>query len=223
MNPTNKFWWFAVFSIAITILFITGLAASTWLQLSPEQKATLLTIGKERAIYLFVISILLAAGLGFGLDAIFHAYILPIARISEEISIISSANPSHRIRMEGGADILHLTRVINEIAERREDLEKNLGEKIRLARKEAEAEKNILATFMSELPEGVLICNSEGKIIMYNNRALSFFGDRAGGEAASQDGGAGKAFIGLGRSIYSVVGEDLIHHALDEMADKLAR
>ncbi|MCP4693159.1 MAG: 3'-5' exonuclease, partial [Desulfobacterales bacterium] len=42
-------------------------------------------------------------------------------------------------------------------------------------------------------------------------------------EAASQDGGAGKAFIGLGRSIYSVVGEDLIHHALDEMADKLAR
>ena len=85
--------------------------------------------------------------------------------------LINSSNPSHRIRSEGGAEIRQLCERINEGAQRYESLAENVEEKIHRARAESEQEKNTLAAIMAELPEGVLICNTQGRILLYNHRA----------------------------------------------------
>lgn len=227
MNPNNKFWWFAAISVTITLIIISSLVVLFWQQLSPEEKSLLLSIIKQNFLYIFSAAFLILAGLGFALDGIFHVYIIPTSKLVEETTLITSVNPSHRITIEGSNNIMRLARIINEGADRYEELEKNVEQRIDLAKAKAEEEKNILAAFMSELPEGVLICNAEGRILFYSKQVKHMLADADNIIPDSEFGsdkarfGAGESFVGLGRSIFSIVDKNLIVHALDEIAEKL--
>ncbi len=219
MIPKNKFWWFAGVSIGLTGLFISILTVFFWRQLTPDEERLLIDLFKHHFAYIFIAIFLLLTGFVFALDGIFHNYIIPVSRLAEEVRVIHSVNPSHRVKTEGSRDISRLAAIINEGAEAFEALRKNIGQKIQAARADSEEEKNLLASFMSELPEGVLICNADGRILFYNKQARNFLGpdgQAGGGDPSSR-------FIGLGRSIFSVIDENLILHALDEIAEKFAR
>jgi len=220
MNPRNKFWWFAGVSIGITALIIAILFIVFWRQLSPSEKTLLFSLFKNHFAYIFIALFLMLTGFVFAMDAMFHNYIIPVSKLAEEVAVIHSVNPSHRIRMEGSRDIGRLIRALNEGADNVEALRRNVSQKIQAAKSEAEEEKNLLASFMSELPEAVLICNADGRILFYNKRAREFL--EANGGPSQTDGADGR-YIGLGRSVFSVVDEHLILHALDEIAEKLER
>ena len=220
MNSNNKFWWFAAVSISITLIIISILTVLFWHYLTPEEKFFLINIIKKHFLYIFSGGFLLLAALGFALDAIFHTFILPMGKLAEEAALINSVNPSHRITLEGSKDILRLAQIINEGAVRFENLQKNVDQKINFAKAKAEEEKNILAAIMSELPEGVIICNADGRIILYNKKAREFFAEFS--STRSLPSGQNR-FVGLGRSIFSIIDKNLIVHALDEITDKLKR
>lgn len=224
MRAGNKFWWFASIAISLIAAILLSLAVLFWRQLSPESHSLLIQIFRNQFPYIFSAGFLVIAGLGFALDGIFHIYILPVMRLKEEIALIHSVNPSHRIQTEGTGDILAIIRSINEAADRAEALQRDIQEKIDAARADAEAEKNILAAFMAELPEGVVICNADGQILLYNKQAKHYLtSDRENGpESESQRSPSGR-FIGLGRSIFTLIDRNLILHALDEIAEKLSR
>ncbi len=220
MNPRNKFWWFAGVSIGITFLFVTLLAVVFWRQLSPQEKLLVIDLFKNHFAYIFIALFLMLTGFVFAMDAIFHNYIIPVSKLAEEVAVIHSVNPSHRIEMEGSRDIARLIRIINEGADSFESLRRNVTQKVQAARSEAEEEKNLMASFMSELPEAVLICNADGKILFYNKRAREFLETSGGG---ARDDASDSRFIGLGRSIFGLIDEHLILHALDEIAEKRRR
>ena len=227
MNSNNKFWWFVAISVTITLIIIFSLAVLFWQQLPPEEKSLLLSIIKQNFLYIFSAAFLILAGLGFALDGIFHVYIIPTSKLVEETTLITSVNPSHRITIEGSSNIMRLAEIINEGADRYEELQKNVEQRIDLAKAKAEEEKNILAAFMSELPEGVLICNAEGRILFYSKQvkhmltgADNIISDSESGSDIARFG-AGESFIGLGRSIFNIVDKNLVVHALDEIAEKL--
>ena len=72
-------------------------------------------------------------------------------------------------------------------------------------------ETSILAAFISELPEGILVCDAEGRISLFNRRAAEFLaGEEEGPDAA------GRA-IGLGRSVFEAMDRNAVEHALDEI------
>jgi len=232
MNANNKFWWFAVVSISITLIIISILIVLFWQHLSLEEKFFLISIIKQHSLYIFSAAFLLLAALGFALDGIFHTFILPLGRLAEEAALINSVNPSHRISLEGSKDILRLVQIINEGAGRFEDLKNNIDQKINLAKAKAEEEKNILAAIMSQLPEGVLVCNTEGRIILYSKKTKEFLaeadtigspGNKSEFRSTRSLIGGQDRFIGLGRSIFSIINKNLIVHALDEIDDKLKR
>jgi DNA polymerase-3 subunit epsilon len=60
----------------------------------------------------------------------------------------------------------------------------------------------------------VLVCNPEGRILLYNPRAQRLLEGQA-----RQSGGAD--WIGLGRSVYGVIGENLIKHAIGSIRHRL--
>ena len=233
MNPTStKFWSVAVGAIAITLIIFSVLVLFFLHQLSLAEKALFIRLFKEYFAYIFIAAVLILAGLGLTLDGIIHIYILPVSKLIEEITLINTVNPSHRIEPKGNKDIMLLTQLINEGADRFEALQKNVDQEINISKAETEEEKNILAAFMAELPEGVLICNAEGRILLYNNQARELFaGDSH--EVPVEDESepakdrlqieARKKFVGLGRSIFNIIDKNLIIHALDEIADKLNR
>jgi DNA polymerase-3 subunit epsilon len=188
--------------------------------LSSQEKDLLLKLIKEDFIYIFGAGFVILAGFGFALDGIFNNYILPLNKLIEEVNIISSVNSSHRIKIEGAKEILKLSEIVNQGAERFDEMKRTVEQRIQLAKADLEDEKNLLATFMAELPEGVLICNAEGRILFYNKQAKQLLeGKRSEGEGEVISG----RFIGLGRSIFTVIDKNIIVHALDDIAGKLKR
>jgi DNA polymerase III subunit epsilon len=217
MSLNNKFWWFVAVSLFITIAIFVGAFVLFWLEITPAQKALLIQLFKEYFTYIFGAGILLLAGLGFALDGVFHNYIIPIAKLTEEATLITSVNPSHRVKVDGSKDVVLLGQLLNELADQHEFLKTNVQAEVAQAKAEAEEEKDILSQIMAELPEGVVICNTQGRVLLYNRRAKKFFGvepEENGGEFTQR-------FIGLGRSIFDVVDKHLIVHALNELSVKL--
>ncbi|MGD2000324.1 MAG: exonuclease domain-containing protein [Desulfobacterales bacterium] len=224
MNRRNTFSWFVVGSIGFVLLVILSLTVIFWQQLPADDQAYLIQLGRENLGFLFSAAVLLLAGFGFALDWLFRLYILPIDKIASETRVIHSVNPSHRIHIEGVRDIVRLVNIINESADRYENLFNEVQRKIDSARATAEEEKNILAAIVAELPEGVLICNTEGQILLYNTRVAQLLIGAAenGSVESAPDSGSGR-FIGLGRSVFGLIDKHLIVHALGEIADKLKR
>ena len=222
MNRSNTFLWFVVVCIGFILLVILSLAILFWQQLPADDQSILIRLIRQNVGYLFSAAVLMLAGLGFALDWLFRLYILPIDKIASETRLIHTVNPAHRITLEGGRDITRLVDIINEGADGYEELLNQVQHKIDRARAEAEEEKNILAAIMAELPEGVLICNTDGQILLYNNRVVQqLSGKAANGQGADIDDGASKQFIGLGRSVFGLIDKNLIVHALSEIAKKL--
>jgi len=228
MDPKNKFWWFAGVSIFVTMLIFVGMAMFFWQQLLPDQQATLIDIAKIHFIYIFVAIILFIAAIGFALDGIFHSYILPLNRLPEEIELVYTVNAGHRIKRDGGRLINRVIDTINENAEHYQQLENAVTRRVMEAKSEVEKEKNILAVIMSELPEGVLICNRDGQILFFNRQARNFFTPRREGHAeeavaAAEPPPPAYPFFGLGRSIFEIIDRHLASEALAEITEKLAR
>jgi DNA polymerase-3 subunit epsilon len=232
MKTKNKFGWFVIISSGFSMLVIFVLAVLFWHQLSLPEKQLLKEIFTSNFIYIFSAGFILLAGLGFLIDWMFRLYIIPISKLSEEVALIYAGNPSHRIDIEGSLDFMRLVEQINVGADKHEALKNRVLERINIAKKELEEEKNILAAIMAELPEAVIICNSEGRIILYNTRAKRFFnehtalGYQTNEGAEVDDSTAGyeeKKFLGIGRSIFSLVDKNILQHAIEEMHARLER
>ncbi len=226
MRIQNKFWWFAGVTLLFFVIIIFSMALLFWQQLLPHQHDVLLNIFKKHFAYIFLGLFIILAGFGILLDWVFRIYILPLNKLVEEAHVIASVNPSHRIKPEGSKDIIRLSKIVNEGAERYEQLYQQVRQEILQEYEHAEDEKNILAALIDELPEGIVICNEQGKILLYNQQARLLLEHSECVDIAPNDNGAEvdrSCFIGLGRSIYNVMDAHKITHALDEISRKLVQ
>jgi len=214
MKQTNRFWKFIFFTLLATIVVISGILFFLWQTLSEDESHILVTITSDHFLYI-ISAIFICAFVTFaGLEFIFIFYIEPVKKISAEASMIYSSNPSHRLDITGSKDINNLTSVINNFADMFENLNKNITQQILVARKETEKERNLLAAIMAELPQGVIICNTSGRILLFNSLAKKIFTQETRSNRVEY-------FIGLGRSIFHLIDKGLIAHAVEEIEEHL--
>lgn len=187
----------------IAVFLLGGIAA--WLALP--------WLTREQLIIAIALAVLLLVVVGFALSLFFQAYIAGPRRLAQEIKVIMNANPSHRVTVDGLADMQTLAQAINTFADRFQALLDNQAAQIQQARAGLEEEKNRLAALMSELAEGVLVCNVEGRILLYNHRAKQLLG-QVGRPPIERVGG----FVGLGRSVFGLIDRNAITHALEDLA-----
>ena len=216
----HKFWETIVFSFAA--VFIVCLGSAIWFkyQLTSGEADFIYQIIKQYAGPILILGLFLMGVCGWAVESIFRKYVRPIRRIADEISLINPDNPSHRIHAEGGPEIEVLCRRLNEGAAHYESLIKNIDGRVRAASTRSEEERNILAAIMSELPEGVIVCNHGGRVLLYNNRAKILL---AGSDNFHQGPGAKEKarYVGLGRSVFDIFNENLIRNAIDQISAKL--
>ena len=75
-----------------------------------------------------------------------------------------------------------------------------------------------MAALMSELTQSVVVCNLDGRILLYNHRARLQF------QVLGTSGPSGRtALIGLGRSIFTMMERSHITHALESVQHRLQR
>jgi DNA polymerase-3 subunit epsilon len=107
--------------------------------------------------------------------------------------------------------------VVNQLVAQRTRLTSEMDARVREASRDIEQEKIRLAALMAELTQSVVVCNLDGRILLYNQRARQQF--RALSQAPEVAGGA--ELIGLGRSIYTVFDRKLVAHALENIQQRM--
>ncbi len=214
MNLINRFWVFAFASLAGLLLAIAGMAAYIWFQLPPGPAKAIAVLFREQGYVLLGFILVLSGMFWIVYNLVYTGYVRPVKKISAEADMIYSSNPCLRIKVSGNREIKTLARVINDFADLFENLNKTITQQILTARKETERERNMLAAIMGELPQGVIICNTGGRILLYNSIARNIF-------TRVMDSGKTERFMGLGRSVYHLMDKDLITHAMDEIQEQL--
>lgn len=171
-----------------------------WAALAPAGRAAL----AEQAT-LLVATALALAGLGgaVGLWA-WRTWPGAAARLAEETGVVATAHPDHRLHPRGGVELRALAEAVNRLADRRDALAADVDARIAEANHRVAEERNRLAALMAQLPESVLVANTDGRILLYNTAARRLLGP------AGEEGG----YVGLGRSVYGVVDRDAVEYAL---------
>jgi DNA polymerase-3 subunit epsilon len=225
MNYRSRFWEIVFLALGIVTMLVSSLLVVFWKQLAPLERQVMIDLLLRHALALTIFALILVTLAALLLDSLYRNYIVAVARIAEEMRTILSVNPAHRIAPFGGADLRFLVQTLNAAADRNAEMQAGMADRIRLAAAEAQREKNILAAILSELPQGVMICNPDGQILLYNRQAARLLGRPAStpGGAECVPGSDAGCFIGLGRSIFGALDRHLILHALDEVMEKIAR
>lgn len=153
-------------------------------------------------------------GIAFALA--YQVYVKGSLKIAEGVRIILNANPGHRLEAAGPSA---LRQAVNALADHSETLIRDREARIAEAKCSVEEEKNRLAALMSELSQGVLVCNLDGRILLYNERARQVLCASAAGLQC----GCAAPLIGLGRSIFAFVDRSLLAHALESIQVRLEK
>ena len=219
--PRSKFWGTVGLSFVTLIIILTVSAVWFKRQLTSDDLDVIAHLLRQFIGPLLIITLLLLTVLIWAVETIFRNYIRPIHKIAEKVSLINTTNPSYRLPNEGAAEIRRLCERINEAAQRHEGLAKNVDAKIQLAKSEFEKEKNTLAAIVAELPEGVLICNADGRILLYNNRAKQLLAGASKSGPTHSGSHESKHYVGLGRSIFGIIDKNLLAHVQDQISGKL--
>ncbi len=153
------------------------------------------------------------------LRLLFKQYVQGLLRMAEHLRLMLGANRNFRVAVEGPPEVRELARAANDLAQQRDELLTDVEAQIARAKATVEEEKNRLAALMSELTLGVVVCNLDGRILLYNSRARLQFKALAEGPTSMSGG----ALIGLGRSIFSILERGQITHALDSIQRRIAK
>ena len=214
MTLSHRFWIFALAGAGIIFLIFAAMAVYIWLHLTTEQAEAVTAICRQHTVVLLGGFLLLCLVFWALSDMVYTGYIKPVKKMSAEVAMIYASNSSLRIPVTGNQDIQALARSINTFADMFEKQDQSIARQVGAARKETEQERNLLAAIMGELPQGVIICNTSGRILLYNSLAKKIF-------SPTTDLKKTEHFMGLGRSIFHLVDKDLIAHAMEEITEQL--
>jgi len=191
----------AVATTALTLFTFAAAAAvagGVWSGADARQRAALGALLREQAALLVVCGVLVIAGLAAITGFFFSRYVFPLRRMAAETRLVATANREHRLEQSGPAELRELTVAVNDLATACQAAESDVAERVAAAAADLDQERSRLAALMSELTVPVLVCNAEGRILLYNAAARDLLGE----------------LVGLGRSLFGVIDRTVVTHAL---------
>ena len=215
----RRLWWLlggaALLSVAWLLVTLALLGAT----LEPDARQTVWALLGER---LAMISLTWGAGMAaiaYALKRWFDHWVTPSVQLAEEAQVLLRTDVVRALTPKGNAETRVLVGLFNQLVTQREALRTEMGQRVTEAAQGIEAEKSRLAALMAELTQSVVVCNLDGRVLLYNQRARMQF--RALSQAPGVAGGA--ELIGLGRSIYGVFDRKLVTHALENIQQRILR
>jgi len=214
MNLKKKYWVLSLGFVGLTMAFLAGMGVYVWQGLPQEVRAQLSQTPNDLIAPLFMGGSLLLIILLFFLNEMFHSYILPLDKLTEDSSLVTAVNPEHGIRVKGCREIMQLAERMNEAAtqmrEMRDRLEYGSGEESALLLRE----EALMLEALNRLSLGVLLVNAWNQIVFFNIRALDICADFLGED---EEEACVQAYVGLGRSLEDLLGSKVAQKA-GEMA-----
>ena len=195
--------------VVVGVLLVAGIEAG--------EQSVLRHVLEERGPLLGFVALIVFLACGGILRWLFARFVTPLRALAEQTRIVAAANVEHRVAASGGPETAELAAAINRLGDAYRGVHGDMQARIAESGARLEEERNRLAALMSELSEGVLLCNEEGRILLYNEQARALFAPPAAGAAAAQSP------VGLGRSVFAFLDRDQVAHALDKIRYGLDR
>ena len=168
-----------------------------------------------------VLALLVLAGGGAALlNLAWRRWVEAPARLLEQARAqLVVDNPAPLAPTAGDSTLRELAIVVDALLQNRRRLRDDVAAQVAAGSARVEQERARLAALMAELTQSVVVCNLDGRVLLYNQRARLQF--KALSDAPALAGGA--ELMGLGRSIYAVLDRQLVAHALEQIRGRLAR
>lgn len=199
------------------LLAAVGFAFAATLD-APERAAFGAMLAARGGILLLV-WLVLSALLGAAAREAYRRWVVAPSRLVEHAQTLLASDVGREITADGSAENRALTAAVNALVQQRDELRADIDHKVAAASRDIEQERSRLAALMSELTQSVVVCNLDGRVLLYNNRARLQF--RA--LSAQPTLADGAELIGIGRSIYGVLDRALVAHALESVQQRLQR
>jgi len=220
VKSDQRFLYAIVAAAAAVAVWIAFTGFMLWSALEPAERQPLAPLLGERLGPLVVLAWLVAVGLlALALRRGYRHFVAQPARLLEQAQVMLGTDVQRELTPAGSPENQALTKTINELVRHRAQLRGEIEEKVQEASRDIEQERNRLAALMSELSQSVVVCNLNGRILLYNHRARSLFRALSPTPALAQ----GADLMGLGRSIYAVLDRRLVDHALENIRQRLQR
>ena len=141
---------------------------------------------------------------------LFHLYLVaPLAGLQREARALL-LTPQDRDPMLARPELVSpLVTAIGALGRALFKSKSEIGDAIATATRSADQQRSQLETILLDLTEGVIVCNRDHRIILYNDAAHRIL--------------AMREVTGLGRSVFGVLTREPILHALDALARRPAR
>jgi len=201
---------FAAIGAAAAVLAaaLVGSLVAVLSSLVPAERAAVEQALRPQAGVIFMVWVLASVICGFAVTWLWGRYVHQPSRLAADTTVIATVNPSHRLTEQGPKPLRRLAASVNQLAERYQREQSDVAARIAEASADLEQERNRLAVLMSELSVAVLVCNGEGRILLYNSAARQLLDPQDGRAAA----------VGLGRSVFAVLDRNLVAYALEQAA-----
>jgi DNA polymerase-3 subunit epsilon len=152
-------------------------------------------------------ALMLAGLLAWSWSILHRRLAMPMAALARSIEVATHANPEHPIAGEDADDLGELSATARAMAGALAEARDKADAMVAEATARSEGEKHRLEAILRDLHEGVIVCNLNHKILLYNQRALELL--HVAGE------------MGLGRPMFSVVNRQPFLHAIEVLTDRL--
>ncbi|MCX7946208.1 MAG: exonuclease domain-containing protein [Hydrogenophilus sp.] len=219
MDARLRFWsvWGAVAAIATLPFLLTG--GLVWLDLGEEERRFFTTIAGHWLPIGSVLTIAALVAAGVGLERLFRIYVRGLAGLAEQLDVMRTAHAGFRVEERGPPEVRRVAQAANRLAAAREEALAAVEERVAAAQASLATERNRLAALMAELDEAVVVCNREGRVLLYNEAARRL----AERSMVTSHAVAASGALGLGRTLFTWVEPAVLGHALDSVTAALAK
>ncbi|MDM7949610.1 exonuclease domain-containing protein [Hydrogenophaga sp.] len=215
----RRLWWLLGVAALLSVAWLLATMALVGSTLEAAQRSTVWALLGERLVLVLLTWGAGMAAIAWALKRWFDHWVTPSVQLAEEAQVLLRTDVVRTLKPKGNVETRVLADLFNQLVGQREELREQMTQKVQEAAQGIEAEKSRLAALMSELTQSVVVCNLDGRVLLYNNRARMQF--RALSQAPGVAGGA--ELIGLGRSIYGVFDRKLVTHALENIQQRMLR
>ena len=212
MRAAKGAWiWVLAACAAVLSVFGVGAGLQYWAA-SPENRPHLLeVVGEGLPAVIFGTAILMVVA-GMAAAWLYRRHPHAARQLAEQTRSLLAAEKGFRVASNGARPLAELASVINQLADAYHRVEHDLERRGAETRARVEEERDRFAALMSELSQGVIVCNADGRILLYNPRAAALLSPAPTGSAK-----ADYAPLGLGRSVFGLLDRNQIAHALDKI------
>jgi DNA polymerase-3 subunit epsilon len=212
--PKGVALWVGTASAAVLLVIGVG-SALQYLAAGPENRPHLIEVVSDGVPAVVFGTAILMVVAGMAASWLFRRHPHAARQLAEQSRGLLAAEKGFRVSTAGAPPLVELAGAINQLADAYHRIEHDLEARSVETRARVEEERDRFAALMSELSQGVVVCNADGRILLYNPRAAALL-------APSEPGRHGEYTpLGLGRSVLALLDRSQVAHALDVLQHQI--